>query len=117
MVDHATLHLLHRISIIVTPIKAIHHQWHVTTTILRLRVRLHILELHFNEPISILTFAVDPNRVWVDLRSRGLTLRHKLALDLNHITTCNLATIHLLLLGQCHDLAHWHLHLKLLRRN
>ena len=111
MVNHTILRLLHRISI-TTPIKSINHKRHVPSAILLLLwVLLNVFELHFDEPISILTFTINPNGAWVDLRSGGLSWRHEFALNLNHITTCYLTAIHLLLLGKCHDLAHWHLKL------
>ena len=98
-------------SVIVVPVETVDHEWHVASSILLLRLRWQICKLHFNEPISILSFAVDPNGVRINLRGRALALRQELALNLDHGSAHNLATVNLLLLSECHSLAHGHLKL------
>ena len=60
VVDEAARRLRHPVAI-VAPVEAVHHQRHVASPTLLRRILLHVCELHFNEPISILTFAINPD--------------------------------------------------------
>ena len=87
-----------RHTVIVVPVDSVDHEWHVAATILLLWIRGHVRKLHFNEPISILSLAVDPDGARINLRGRALTLRQELAFNLDHGTAHDLATVDLLLL-------------------
>ena len=109
MVNHAVRRWRH--SIVIIPIKAIDHQWHVASARLLLWILLQISKLHFNEPISILTLAVHPDGARIYLRGRGLAARwQELVFDLYHGAPYDFAAVYLLLLlCKCHDLPHGHL--------
>lgn len=115
--NFSMVHVIADSWITVAPIEPIYHKCHIPSSILLLLLLLQVIELQFGKPISILAFAIDPDRVRINLAGRCLTLRYELVLNLNHLASHQFAAVHLLLLGQCHHLAHWHLKLHLSWRN
>lgn len=93
----------------ITPRQAVDHKLPVTSTTLLLLLLLNVCYLKLRKAIPILAFAVHPNWAWINLIDCTLSLRQKLTLNLDHLTTHVFAAIHLLLLGKCHNLSHWHL--------